>query len=392
MNREEFLKMSALMGVGALLAPSLLSCKEDIDVVFEGKVLIVGAGSAGLMAGYVLQRYGIDFQIVEASSVYGGRVKKNTTLADVPLDMGAEWIHTNPKVFARLIDDESAQGEIEVIKYKPEDAWSWDGSELSFDFFASMFYSEHKFKRTTWYDFFEDFIVPSITSKIVYNSPVASIDYTQTKVKVTDINNNEYEGDKVIVTVPTPVLQEGNIAFSPALPENKLTALGNMYTPAGIKASIKFSEKFYPDYVSTSNSEHSGISEKDYFDGVFRKGNNDHIMHLFSIGQAAQEFVDLGNDQAIIEAILTELDQIFNGKASQTYVDHVIQNWSAEPYILGSYTHWNSGEGSGIRAMQEPVNNKLYFAGEAYSNEMTNTVHGAGFSGTEVAKNILQGE
>ena len=92
LERDEFLRMIAKLGLGALLAPSLLtSCKKDeLQVNFSGKVLIIGAGAAGLIAGYTLQRYGIDFEIIEASSVYGGRIQRNSTLADFPIDMGAE--------------------------------------------------------------------------------------------------------------------------------------------------------------------------------------------------------------------------------------------------------------------------------------------------------------
>jgi len=67
-------------------------------------VAIVGAGAAGLAAGYLLQRYRVDFEIIEAAPVYGGRLKRAEGFADFPIDLGAEWIHTHPVVLAEILN------------------------------------------------------------------------------------------------------------------------------------------------------------------------------------------------------------------------------------------------------------------------------------------------
>lgn len=53
-------------------------------VNFSGKVLIIGAGSAGMMAAYTFQQYGIDFALIEAGPTFGGRVKKNNDIHGFP--------------------------------------------------------------------------------------------------------------------------------------------------------------------------------------------------------------------------------------------------------------------------------------------------------------------
>ena len=63
---------------------------------YSGKVLIVGAGASGL-ATKVLEQNHIDYNIIEATDRYGGRLKKNEAFADFPIDMGAEWIHNLPQ-------------------------------------------------------------------------------------------------------------------------------------------------------------------------------------------------------------------------------------------------------------------------------------------------------
>ena len=133
MNREEFLKLSALLGIGAMAAPSLLtSCKkeEGLTVNFNGKVLIIGAGAAGMIAAYTLHQHGIDYEILEAHDYFGGRVKLNDTLADFPIDIGAEWIHTGEDVFQRLINDKNATGSVELVPYQLETIDLWDGQTV----------------------------------------------------------------------------------------------------------------------------------------------------------------------------------------------------------------------------------------------------------------------
>ena len=57
------------------------------------KVLILGAGVAGLVAAKTLQEKGIDdFLILEAQDYIGGRFKQKS-FAGVKLEEGANWIH-----------------------------------------------------------------------------------------------------------------------------------------------------------------------------------------------------------------------------------------------------------------------------------------------------------
>ena len=69
---------------------------------YKGKVIIIGAGASGLAAAKILEQNNIDYQILEATDRYGGRLKKNETLADFPIDIGAEWIHNLPPILNRL--------------------------------------------------------------------------------------------------------------------------------------------------------------------------------------------------------------------------------------------------------------------------------------------------
>lgn len=68
----------------------------DVGKNFSGSILIIGAGASGLMAANTLKDMGVENNtILEASNCFGGRIKKATGFVeDIPLDIGAEWMHS----------------------------------------------------------------------------------------------------------------------------------------------------------------------------------------------------------------------------------------------------------------------------------------------------------
>ena len=398
MTRQEFIQKATMAGLGLPLISLLSSCQEDnitpneINVNFSGNVIIIGAGAAGLMAGHFLRQNGIDFQILEASSVYGGRVKRADSFADFPIDLGAEWIHTDPSILADLVNDPGIQASIDIINYRPEEIYLWKNNELKKRNFFSNFYAEHKFKSTTWFGFFEQYIVPAITDRIRYNTQVTRIAYTGSQVTITDQNNNEFTADKVILTVPLTVLQNDVISFDPPLPIEKTDALDKVDMPSGLKVFIDFSEKFYPDIVLEGGilEQDDSVGAKTFYDAAFRKDTQRNIFGLFAVGEPAKVYTDQGDNEAIFTYLMEELDQIFDGKATRYYQNHVIQNWLAEPFIGGSYSHYGDNRSSTIAALQEPIDDKIYFAGEAYHDDWQATVHGAGLSAYDAVRAILE--
>ncbi len=397
MDRKEFIKKSLALGVGFPFMNFILqSCSEDgsninlpnFQTNFSGKVLVIGAGAAGLAAGYILNRYGVDFEILEANPVYGGRVKRDSTFADFPIDLGAEWIHESPSVLANIISNPQVNANLDLIVYNPQSIKTYVNGSLNNINIASNYYSEYKFKRTTWLGFFEQYLVPNFTSKIRLNTPITQINYSGSVVRATDINNNVYEGNKVLITVPINVLKSNVINFTPALSSAKVDAINGISMGDGIKVFIEFSERFYPDILLFDNiiNAAGGSIEKTYYDAAFRKNSSRNILGLFAVQQFATPYTSLGSDQERINFILKELDEVFGGRASKAYVRHTIQNWSAEPYILGSYSSTFNGD---VDEILTPVDNKVYFAGEALDAQASSTVHGACQSAYDMVQTML---
>lgn len=392
MKRRKFIQRTGAFGLGAMAAPFLLQAcrKQELDINFNGKVIVIGAGAAGMMAAYRLKQLGADVSVLEASGGFGGRVSMFEDLTDFPIDIGAEWIHTQPDVFSELINDENVQGEIDLIPYQLETMYSWNEGTLSAQNWAHPFYGEYKFKSTTWYQFFEQFIIPEISDRISYDVPVIDINHEDDQIIVTTDDGTEYPADRVIITVPLNVLKADLIQFQPALPDTWLEALGLTTMPPGIKVFMKFSEKFYPDILTVGSITAGGNAEKIYYDAAFKKDSQDHVLALFYVGESASELTDLPSTQLIMQHVLDELDEIFAGQASANFLDGVVQNWQTSPWIRGSYSFGGSNYWDIQATLKTPINNKLFFAGEALYQQDWATVHGAGFSGIETAERVLQ--
>ncbi len=224
----------------------------DKTYTYEGKVIIIGAGASGLAAAKVLEKNNIDYLILEATNRYGGKSKKDTTLADFPIDIGAEWIHSDPIVLNVLKGKKGGQIDEDIIPYKLENTADWDGEnyKVSPEWENNAIYRilrESKFKNSTWYDYIDKNIAQTVKHKIKYNSPVTEINYSNYSnecILVKTENGRTYEADKVLVSVSIGVLKSNLIKFIPELNLEKKKAIDEVTFHQGFKVALKFSEKF----------------------------------------------------------------------------------------------------------------------------------------------------
>ena len=89
-TRRDFLKQSAVLAAGAAILPDAF----NIGLSIKPKVIIIGAGFAGLAAGYRLQQKGCEVTILEARTRIGGRVFSHVIdkQDNLVIELGAEWV------------------------------------------------------------------------------------------------------------------------------------------------------------------------------------------------------------------------------------------------------------------------------------------------------------
>lgn len=92
MDKREFLKAIAAFSL-ANTGASLAMANHTRDSRPEERVLVIGAGLAGLAAASQLQEEGYEVVVLEARERIGGRVWTSKLWKDLPLDLGASWIH-----------------------------------------------------------------------------------------------------------------------------------------------------------------------------------------------------------------------------------------------------------------------------------------------------------
>jgi monoamine oxidase len=379
--------------------PLISAAVREAANAFTGKILIIGSGSSGMFAGYTLQFLGVEnYEILEAHAYYGGRVQEMNDFCDVPLDLGAEWIHVQPRVLQDLLlvesDKKKVAASIKFIQYQPQTFGMYkNGKQYRRDWLRFM-YKECKFLNSTWFAYHRDYVYPYIANKLHLNTVVETIDTASdpSLVKVTTKDGRVFEGNHVIVAMPVSILQEGIIKFVPPMPREKHLGWDSVEMAPGLKLWIEFDEHFYPDFQMRGTVKdflEDGDGHTAYFDALFRKPcSNRHILCLLhASGRGTAERVAM-DDEQLLATVLAELDKMFDGKASAHYVKSRIKNWSADPYIQGVYS-WN--DYSIERMLKPECNDRVYFCGEylVRGYEFQGTVHGAAMSGREVAQNVL---
>ncbi len=392
-----------------LMASSLSSCfnwaaraknkipnKTALDKTYDynGKVIVIGAGASGLAAAKILQKNGIDFIILEATDRYGGRLKKNTTLADFPIDIGAEWLHSNPLVLNKIKGKKGEEIDEDLIPYHLEKAYTWNGktleevSKAKLDFNYN-FMPESKFKNSTWYDFVDEHFATEVKDKIKYNSIVTKIDYSDHQVVVELKNGQILKADKVLTTVSIGVLKSNAITFIPALPQEKKMAINAITFLPGLKLMMNFNTKFYPDAINCEVES----GEKVFYDVAFKKDTQSNIFGLLVSGNTVEKYYNLGSDQKIVDAAIKELDIMFDGAASKSFTgEYVLENWGKHEFTKGTWTQPFEEEKSNLKQLNIPLKNKVYFAGEINDPYRQMGVPGAILSGYYSIDKLLTDE
>ncbi len=208
------------------------------------------------------------------------------------------------------------------------------------------------------------------------NTPITNINYSGEKIVLSGTQNGEAftsEVDKVIIAVPVSVLKAGDIAFTPALPAEKIAAMSNMGMDAMIKVILDFRRNFWQDDETDPELRfiYGGTKATQYFNAGVGRGESRKILSATIIGSKAEEMSALGI--GVVDELLAELDGMFIDAASaEIRTDEAdnkvvaVQDWLKEPYIKGGLSYLKPGGTNADREiLGAPVNDRLFFAGEA---------------------------
>jgi monoamine oxidase len=237
-----------------------------------------------------------------------------------------------------------------------------------------------------------------ITPNIHFNHVVKNINYTGDKVLIqgeTGSGSFSEEFDKVIVTTPVSVLQDGDMAFTPALPDAKSVALSRIGMDATLRVVLEFRLNFWN--VDTAFI-YGGAQVPEYFNAGAGRSQFTKTLSLTICGSKAEALAPLGED--MVPVILSELDTVFGGTAAANirrdidsgHILSVIHNWANEPYIRGGSSFVKPGGTNEDRiTLGQAIDQKIFFGGEATDGTGdAGTINGALLSAERVAAEVVQ--
>jgi monoamine oxidase len=221
---------------------------------------------------------------------------------------------------------------------------------------------------------------------ILLGHEVTQIDYSGTRVDVLT-NCGSFQANYVLVTVPLGVLQAGRIAFHPRLPKGKREAIRKTRMGVFNKIFLNFDSVFWDQKDELIG--YIGGHDEDWPEIVnFHKIANLPVLLAFSAGSAGEKN-ELRDDAELVACLMTCLRKMY-GQNIPEPVGHLVTRWNQDPFSLGSYSYVPVGSKQSLRRyIGMPVENRVFFAGEATSQFFPSTVHGAFLSGVRAAYEIM---
>jgi monoamine oxidase len=214
-----------------------------------------------------------------------------------------------------------------------------------------------------------------------------------------------FAGSHAVITLPLGVLQakhhqRGAVRFVPELPRVKQAALGAVAMGHAVRITLHFRERFWEKLDLPGTGLRDDLSQLGFVHSPEVSiptwwtllPVRTPVMVGWVGGPDAEKFIGCSKEYAVEQA-LGSLQQILGvpedslRKRLQAAYTH---DWSSDPFTRGAYAYLPVNGLEAQQVLARPLDDTLYFAGEATSVGHIGTVHGAVETGQRVAREILQ--
>ena len=221
---------------------------------------------------------------------------------------------------------------------------------------------------------------------IRYRAEVNAVDWQPGSVRIAT-SLGEFRADAAVITLPVGVLANGDVRFSPALPASFTRPLSNLRMGLLNKMCMVFPSAFWGtkfDFLAYYDTNPPPL----YYAWLnLALYNGTPALVGFTSGRTARE-VEGMKDDYLVEQQLKRMRAGGRTHIPDPVAVHV-SRWGADRYARGSYSYLGvGGSGRDRAALAVPIQNTLYFAGEATHREDPASVHGAWWSGQRAAQQI----
>jgi monoamine oxidase len=404
-------------------------------------VVVVGAGAAGIAAGRRLVEAGLRIVILEARDRIGGRSHTVATAAG-PVDLGCEWLHSadrNPftaiaQGFGLALDERlpdwrgrlsrlGASAAEEEDWYRTRDAFhdrldaaasaletagedaaastllspdgrwnalldaisTWaNGAALSR--ISIRDYAAYADSGVNWRvrDGYGMLIARTAAGlPVALGNPVSRIDHRGRTILVAAARGS-LRTRAVLVTVPPTLLAAATIRFTPRLPDDKMAAASGV--PLGLANKLFLALDGTPPDLPP-NSHVLGARDRVATGGYELRPHGRPIVAAFFGGTLARELEEAGA-AGMASFAVDELVALF-GTALRAQLRILASSaWYGDPFARGSYSHALPGHAGDRAILARPIDDRVFFAGEACIPGDFSTAHGAYRSGALAAERI----
>jgi monoamine oxidase len=401
------------------------------------EVVVIGGGAAGVAAVRRFHQAGIDCLLVEARQRLGGRAWTVTEASGFALDLGCGWLHSadrNPWV------DIAAEQGAAIDKTPP--AWTKPPLDINFpraeyadyrktlgEFYervhragknntdapasavldpasrwnklinaVSTYVSGAELDRVSVIDL-DRYDSTDINWRVVkgYGAlisdagaglpirlgvPVSAVDHSGKRLRI-ETNDGAIAADQVIVAVPSAVLAAERVVFRPAL-RSKIEAARGL--PLGLADKLFISlddaaefEKDIRLYARTDRAGTPGYHVRPF--------GRPQIEAYFGGSLAAE--LETGGEGAFFDFAVAELVGVFGSDFARRLKPIRVHRWGHDPFALGSYSYALPGRADCRLTLAAPVDDRVFFAGEACSKHDFSTAHGGYHTGIAAAEQVI---
>jgi monoamine oxidase len=210
---------------------------------------------------------------------------------------------------------------------------------------------------------------------------------------------------RVLVTLPlgvlkAPVGQTGAVDFVPRLPPANIDAMNRLEMGKVIRIVLRFRERFWDDILPSSSNETKNLSDmgflfsQDEWFPTWWTTMPERLPIITGWAPAHSGERLSGRDRSfVIERSLRTLGDLLAvspQKLEELLEAAYFHDWQRDPFSRGAYSYGRVGADGAQQMLAAPVDDTLFFAGEATDISGNNgTVHGAIASGYRAAREIL---